>query len=234
MKNRRSYLLASLALLGSVAACGTNGQATTVSATVTAGNGSCTTTPVQVKAGHARLDVENTGSAPTGVAVYTENDSGQFTRLLGRTSGVQPGGHASISTSLPQGQYRIVCTPASGQADASFLHAVMVAEGGGGEDTAYDELLPLEVSPQGQVSAEPDMRVHAGDVVKLELFNHAHAQYKLVLTNSLGEQVAALVAPAQNLGQTNVELDEPGRLKVQVSASGSQATPQTFPLTVTK
>ncbi|HET7355368.1 MAG TPA: hypothetical protein VFJ09_01695 [Nocardioidaceae bacterium] len=230
MKNRRSYLLASLALLGSVTACGTNGQATTVSATVTAGNGSCTTTPEQVRAGHATLDVENTASAPTGVAVYTENDSGHFTHLLGRAPQVQPGGHASIATALPQGQYRIVCTPASGQPDATYLRAVMIAEGGG-EARSYDKLFTFQVTPQGQVSTEPDLTVHAGDVVKLELFNRAHAQYKLVVTNSLDQQVAALGAPAQDLGQTNVELDQPGRLKVRVSAAGST---QTFPLTVTK
>jgi hypothetical protein len=230
VKNRRSYLLASLALLGSVAACGNNGEATTVSATVTAGNGSCTTTPEQVKSGHATFDVENTGSAPTGVAVYTENDTGHFTDLLGRAPQVQPGGHASIATALPQGQYRIVCTPASGQADASFLRAVTIEEGGG-QATSYDRLFPFQVTPQGDVSAEPDLTVHAGEVVKLELFNHAQADYKLVVINPAGQQVAALVAPAQNLGQTNVELDQPGHLKVQVSAAGST---QTFPLTVTQ
>ena len=233
MKNRRSYLLASLALLGSVAACGTNGQATTVSATVTAGNGSCSTTPVQVKSGHANLHVENSGSSPTDVAVYTENDGGQFTRLLGRARGVQPDGSASIETALPQGQYRVVCTPASGQADATFLRAVTVAEGGG-EATAYDKLYAFQVTPQGEVSAEPNMTVHAGDVVKLEVFNRTQNDYQLEVTNSLGQQVAGLAAPAGTLGQTNVELDRPGQLKIQVSASGPQSAPQTFPLSVTE
>ena len=233
VKNRRSYLLASLALLGSVAACGTNGQATTVSDTITAGDGSCSTTPVQIKAGRASLHVKNSGSSPTDVAVYTESVSGQFTKLLGRARGVQPGGTASIQASLGQGQYRIVCTPASGQQTATRLRAVMVAESVGGEATAYDELFAFQVTPQGQVGVEPEMSVHAGDVVKLEMFNHTQNQYQLVVTNSLGQQVAALVAPAHQLGQTNVELDQPGRLKVHVSAAGPQAAARTFPLSVT-
>ena len=233
VKNRRSYLFASLALLGSVAACGTNGQATTVSDTITAGNGSCSTTPVQIKAGRASLHVKNSGSSPIDVTVYTESDTGQFTKLIGRARGVQPGGSASIQALLSQGQYRVVCTPASGQQQATTLRAVMVAEGSGAEDTSYDKLYAFQVTPQGQVSAEPEMSVPAGDVVKLEMFNHTQNQYQLVVTNSLGQQVAALVAPARQLGQTNVELDQPGKLKVHVSAAGPQAAARTFPLSVT-
>lgn len=234
MKNRPTYLLATLALLGTATACGTNGQATATTDSITVGNAACSVARQQLKASHASLHVANTGSTPTDVAVYGETVHGRFNVLKGRARGVQPGGSATISTQLQQGQYRVVCTPEGGQPTTTYLRAVMVLESGSGSDHSYDDEYQFQVTPQGDVSAEPDMEVKAGDIVKLEVFNHTHNKYQLTVTNSDQQQLGALVAPTMDLGQTNLEIDEPGKYTIKVYAAGPQAAPQTFPLTVTE
>lgn len=234
VKYRPMSLLATLALLGSATACGTNGQATQTTDTITAGNGACSVARQQLKASHASLHVANTGSTATDVAVYGETVSGQFKVLKGRARGVQPGGSATIQTQLQQGQYQVVCTPAGGQPTTTSLRAVMLLEGSSGSDHSYDAQFQFQVTPQGQVSAVPDMSVKAGDIVNLEVFNHTRNEYKLVVTNSQQQQMGGLIAPSMDLGQTNMEIDEPGSYTVKVYAAGPNAAPQTFPLTVTK
>jgi len=234
VKNRPTYLLATLALLGTATACGTNGQAMRSSDKIIAGNDACSVALQQVKASRASLHVDNTGGTATDVAVYGETVNGQFKVLKGRAQGIQPGGSATIQAQLPQGQYRVVCTPASGQPKTTYLRAVMMEEGSGGSDRAYDKQFEFQITEQGQVSAEPDMTMKAGDIAKLEVFNRTRNQYKLVVINSQQQQVGALIAPTMDLGQTNLELDQPGQYQVKVYAAGPQAAPQTFTLTVTK
>src|SRR5689334_7869031 len=102
VNHRPTYLLATLALLGTATACGTDGKAITSDDVITAGNGACAVSEHEVRQGTGVFKVVNHGSSTTDVAILTESDNGRFTEKVGRAGGVRPGGTAQITAPLPQ------------------------------------------------------------------------------------------------------------------------------------
>ncbi len=234
MKNRPLYLLATVALLGSVSACGQIGQPAYNSAAVTASDSSCSVSQDRLQEGHTTFHIQNDGSSASNVSLFAEDRSGHFTTEKAHTNTIAPGSKAQIGIMLRQGQYQFRCQ-SSGTRHIGYVRVAQVQGGAGGSDNAYNDDFRFVITPQGDVtSGEPQMKTKAGDELKLELYNHARSEYDLVVTNAQGQQVGGLVADAEKLGQSNVEIDTPGHYKVQVYSPGHKSAGKSFDLTVDK
>lgn len=236
---RSMAILTTLALVGTVSACGkdTGGSAAAAGYTVMAGDTTCELATTNVSSGKTSFTVQNVGKDVTEVYVYAQN-GGEFSKVVGEKENIGPGTTQTLEVDLAPGTYQVACKPGmTGTGIRTTLTVTGTSSGGSTAATTsggaafYDKELEITVEPDGRLE-HVALTATKGQKVEIKLSNEHKNEYYLDLLGPDGIELGDTEADGGQTGEFVAELKTPGAYKVKVFAEGKEAAAVLIPLTV--